>query len=62
MNASKFGRFEDEMIGLPNDISIKSRSISFPLGTQYTIFETKFTKHIFPLFPPRPPQRVVNTL
>ena len=32
MNASKFGRFEDEMIGLPNDISIKSRSISFPLG------------------------------
>ena len=36
MNASKFGRFEDEMIGLPNDISIKSRSISFPLGMQKT--------------------------
>ena len=35
MNASKFGRFEDEMIGLPNDISIKSRSISFPLGSMY---------------------------
>ena len=26
MNASKFGSIGDEMIGLPNDISIKSRA------------------------------------
>ena len=39
MNASKFGRFEDEIIGLPNNISIKSHSISFPLGVFYKFID-----------------------
>ena len=37
MNASKFGSIGDEIIGLPNDISIKSCSISFPFGNHFLI-------------------------